>query len=197
MKLSSAPAHRLSVLLVCLALGACWGGDDDPNGVAREEFEARRDRIAPTLALASPTSAASMESLQSTLALAGTASDDRVISRVTWVNDRGGSGLAYQSEAAASVTWSASNIALAEGVNNIVLRAYDRAGNSATRALQVNHDPQQSHSAGQCRSGADRPGPAGTCTDPRAAGRACDNGTWRIALERRGDMGRVGARCRR
>ena len=148
MKLSSAPAFRPSVLLVCLALGACWGGDDDPNGVAREDFEARRDRVAPTLALASPTSAASMESLQATLALAGTASDDRVISRVTWVNDRGGSGLAYQSAAAASVTWSASNIALAEGSNNIVLRAYDKAGNSATRALQVNYNAPQLVSQG-------------------------------------------------
>ena len=70
MKLSTAPASRLSALLACLVLSACWGGDDDPNALAREEFEARRDRVAPTLVLSSPTSAASMDSGEATLALA-------------------------------------------------------------------------------------------------------------------------------
>ncbi len=140
MKLSSAPAPRFAVLAVLLALGACWGGDDDPNAVVREEFESRRDRVSPTLTLSSPTSAASIDSPQAILALAGTASDDRMVARVTWVNDRGGSGVAYQDSAAASVTWSAANIALADGSNNIVLRAYDKAGNSTARALQVSHD---------------------------------------------------------
>jgi hypothetical protein len=158
MKLSSAPAFRLSVLLISLALSACWGGDDDPNAVAREEFEGRRDNVAPTLTLVSPTSSASMESTQAALALAGTASDDRVVSRVTWVNDRGGSGLAYQDAAAARVAWNASNIALAEGSNNIVLRAYDRAGNSATRTLQVNYAP--------VTQGAAAPPPPPSSSDP-------------------------------
>ena len=72
-----------------------------------------------------------MESLDATLTLAGTASDDRVVSRVTWVNDRGGSGVAHQDAAAANVNWDAANIALADGSNNIVVT--DSAGARSVR----------------------------------------------------------------
>jgi hypothetical protein len=154
MKLSFAPASGLSVLSVCLVLSACWGGDDDPNSVAREEFEARRDRVAPTLVLTSPTSAASVESVEPLLTLAGTAADNQGVARVTWVNDRGGSGVAYQDSVSPSVAWSAANIALTEGSNNIFLRAYDRAGNSSSKSLLVNHTPSTA------QTGATPPSPA-------------------------------------
>ncbi len=171
MKLSSVPARRFPLLLICLALSACWGGDDDPNAVAREEFEGRRDQVAPTLAVISPTTSASMESPQATLSLAGTASDDRVVARVTWVNDRGGSGLAYQDAALERVNWNAANITLADGSNNIVLRAYDKAGNSSTKTLQVQYNaaPSQPPSSPAPLSDPSQPAPAPIPTPPGGA----------------------------
>ena len=111
---------------------------------AHWSFSARKKRpnsagVEPTIAVTSPSASASIDTAAATLTLAGTASDDRAIARVTWVNDRGGSGLAHQDAASASVNWSAANIALADGSNNIVLRAYDKAGNSVTKTLQVQY----------------------------------------------------------
>jgi hypothetical protein len=143
MKTRIVRSARLSVLAGCLLVASCWGGGDDPNAVDREEFEARRDREAPTLAVTSPTAADSMETGQASLTLAGTASDDRAIARVTWVNDRGGSGVAFQDSASANVRWTASGISLSSGGNNIVVRAYDKAGKSAEKVLLVNYTVPQ------------------------------------------------------
>jgi G8 domain len=124
-----------------LLLTACWGGDDDPNAVAREESEARRDRSAPTLAVSTPGEAA-FQTSQASLLIAGTAQDDRAVARVTWTNDRGGNGIAQQDAPAPSVQWSVPAIALAEGSNSIVIRGYDKAGNSSTKTLQVQYEPE-------------------------------------------------------
>ena len=141
MKSPFALAARLSLLLGCLLLASCWGGDDDPNAVAREESEARRDRVAPTLALISPTAGDSVQTTDGSLPVAGTAQDDRAITRVTWVNDRGGSGVAQQDATASSVSWNISSISLSEGSNQIVVRAYDKGGNSASKSLLVDFRP--------------------------------------------------------
>lgn len=87
------------------------------------------DRIAPALAITSP----GMSSYATTLPeirVAGTASDNTGLDRVVWtLGSRSGT-------AAGTRTWSAS-IPLATGMNNIVIRAYDAAGNSSWRSLSV------------------------------------------------------------
>lgn len=128
----------MSLLAVCLSLAACFGGDDDPNALVRETLEARRDRQSPALTIRTPTSATSMDTSATTLSLSGTATDDRTVARVTWTSDRGGSGIAQQDAAAASTAWSVPEIVLAEGGNTIVVRVYDKAGNSSSKTLTVN-----------------------------------------------------------
>jgi hypothetical protein len=65
------------------------------------------------------------------------ASDNRQVMRVTWVNDKGGAGTAALSGGGTAVNWSAPAIALGEGTNSIVVRAYDRAGNVTARSMAV------------------------------------------------------------
>jgi hypothetical protein len=148
-------------LLACLTAVACWGGDDDPNAVGREESEARRDRSAPTLMLSSPGDGAALETARPTLDMAGAAQDDRTIARVTWVNDRGGNGIAHQDSASASVRWNVSDIVLSEGSNQIVVRAYDKAGNRAAKTVLVQYAPAaQPVASDNPAPGSNEPAPA-------------------------------------
>jgi G8 domain len=144
---------RFLPLIATIMLASCWGGDDDPNALAREEFEARRDRSAPTLMVSTPSEGAALETAQPLLSIAGVAQDDRTVARVTWVNDRGGNGVAHQDTISANVQWSVAGVVLAEGGNQIVVRAYDKAGNSAAKTLQVQYAPATSP------GGADQPAP--------------------------------------
>ena len=74
-----------------------------------------------------------MSSYATTLAeirVAGTANDNTGVDRVVWT-------LGSKTGAATGTrTWSAF-IPLATGMNNIVIRAYDAAGNSSWRSLSV------------------------------------------------------------
>ena len=62
----------------------------------------------------------------------GTAASAAGIASVTWSNAAGGSG-----KAAGTTNWVAADIPLLKGTNNLTVRAYDEAGNSAWRALTV------------------------------------------------------------
>jgi hypothetical protein len=140
MTVDTARSVRRLCLAAVIVLVGCWGGDDDPNAIAREEFEARRDRIAPTLVVATP-DASGLETAQPSVAFAGSAQDNNFVARVTWVNDRGGNGIADQDTASASVLWTIPGIALAEGSNQITVRAYDKAGNRVAKTLFVHYVP--------------------------------------------------------
>jgi G8 domain/Glucodextranase, domain B len=181
MKLLSAHSLRLSTLAAALLVAGCFGGDEDPNAFAREEPESRRDRVAPTLSLTSPADGGSVQTDQPALALAGQAADDRLVARVTWVNDRGGNGIANQSAAAANVSWNVQAIALAEGNNNIVVRAYDQAGNSTTKSLQINYTAAQAAPPPAATGPAPAPIPAppsGPVNTSPGELRWSDAGTW-------------------
>jgi hypothetical protein len=137
---------RLGLVAFSLSiLSGCWGGEDDPNAIVRDSFEAMRDQQTPTLLVASPDSR--LETAQASLALSGTAQDDRGVARVTWVNERGGNGVATQDGASPSVQWRVERIALAEGDNAIVVRAYDRAGNVSSKTVRVHFAPDASAQA--------------------------------------------------
>jgi len=66
----------------------------------------------------------------------GTASDDKVVTSVTWSNSLGGSGIAY-----GTTSWqSRGNIQLFLGVNLIIVTAYDSDGFTATDNLTVTYE---------------------------------------------------------
>jgi hypothetical protein len=64
--------------------------------------------------------------------LAGTASDDREVTQVTWTNDRGGAG-----NAAGMADWSIAAITLRTGENVLTVTAYDAANNTGAATLTV------------------------------------------------------------
>ena len=103
-------ARLAPIAAVCAMLVACGGSNEaeaiDPNAAVREEAERRVDTAIPTLQVTAPTTSDAYSSKSTTVDFAGTASDDRKVSRVTWVNDRGGNGIATQTGYATSVTWS-------------------------------------------------------------------------------------------
>ena len=92
-----------------------------------------RDNTPPTVAITT-NGGANFASNATPLSLAGTASDNFVVSSVTWSNNGGGSNAATGTTA-----WTAS-IPLASGSNAIVVTATDAAGNTATASITVTLD---------------------------------------------------------
>ena len=90
------------------------------------------DTTAPVVTITTPTSSDTYSTSAATINIGGTASDSSGVSRVTWANSRGGSGLAD-----GAATWSVSGIALYSGTNILTVTAYDSANNSSTDILTV------------------------------------------------------------
>jgi hypothetical protein len=90
------------------------------------------DILPPTVAIASPTAAGSWTSESAILDLSGSASDNKVVDRVEWQNNRGGSGTA-----AGSTSWVVSGVPLYEGENVVTVTAHDAEGNMDTDTLTV------------------------------------------------------------
>ena len=156
--------HRLSALAaICLSLAACGGASstdsetlpvdtgadagagaeadessfDDPNQAPTEQAEALADTTPPALTVMAP-STTSHTTSHPAINVAGSAVDNRKVSRVTWYNaTRKVGGIASQSAYSTIITWSAKSLYLNEGPNTIYLRAYDAAGNSSTKVITV------------------------------------------------------------
>jgi len=90
------------------------------------------DSTRPAVTIATPTSTAAFSASSSPMALGGTASDNVGVTKVTWTNDRGGSGTAV-----GTTSWTASGIALQPGANVLTVTARDAAGNTAAATLTV------------------------------------------------------------
>ena len=91
---------------------------------------ASSDTTPPSIAILSPGSSI-VSAYSSTIAFSGTAADNVGVASVKWTTSTGGSGTA-----SGTVQWSAS-IPLLIGTNVVTVRAYDAAGNSAWRAINV------------------------------------------------------------
>lgn len=91
-----------------------------------------RDVEKPTVAITSPTTNTSYTTTNSTIALGGTASDDKAVTRISWESNRGGGGLA-----SGTTSWQIAGIQLASGVNVITVTAEDASGNVAKDAISV------------------------------------------------------------
>ncbi len=91
------------------------------------------DEQAPDITIDTPTASASYIVTTNTITLGGTSSDNYSgISKVTWTNNRGGSG-----EATGTINWNIYNIALYSGNNIITVTATDGAGNIATDIITI------------------------------------------------------------
>jgi len=75
-------------------------------------------------------------STEAIINLSGTASDNTGVARVTWQNDRGGSGVA-----SGTSNWTASGIVLSAGENIITVSAFDDADNSGQRVITITYSP--------------------------------------------------------
>jgi len=97
------------------------------------------DTTNPSIAIASPTTAASYTASGATMSISGTASDNVGVSSVSWINSRGGGGTA-----SGTTTWAASSIGLQIGTNVITVTARDVAGNVGTDVLTVTYSSSDS-----------------------------------------------------
>jgi hypothetical protein len=93
------------------------------------------DTTKPVIAITSPTGEAVLTWTTSTVTLSGTASDNVGVSRVTWINDRGGSGTAT-----GTTNWSASRVVLLPGINVLTVTASDAAGNTSSDVVTVTYN---------------------------------------------------------
>ncbi len=89
--------------------------------------------LPPTITISKPTTAVTYASAAAVLALEGTASDKGSVTKVTWSNDRGGSGTAT-----GTTGWHA-RVALQRGTNVVRVTAFDNAGKTATDTVTVTY----------------------------------------------------------
>jgi len=106
------------------------------SGFSQEVSKTIPDTHAPTVALTSPTTGATYETVQGSLDLHGTSADNVGVAEVRWSNSRGGGGTA-----SGTTAWSVSGITLAQGENVIVVTARDQAGNEGRYSLTVTYTP--------------------------------------------------------
>lgn len=91
------------------------------------------DLDGPLVKIVSPTSAATFATADSSINLAGTAGDAVGVTNVKWSNHRGGNG-----NANGTTAWSANNVPIQDGSNEITVRAFDPTGNAGEAILVVN-----------------------------------------------------------
>src|SRR3989449_6934673 len=90
------------------------------------------DATPPTVAITSPTFGATYSTSNALLTLGGIASDNVGVTRVTWANSRGGSGMAI-----GTTSWMANGFGLQLGTNVLTVTAQDAAGNGTMASLTV------------------------------------------------------------
>ncbi|MCP3928429.1 MAG: DNRLRE domain-containing protein [Bacteroidetes bacterium] len=99
------------------------------------------DTTAPSIVISSPTSDTSYNTEIGNITLSGAASDNKVVTQVSWVNSTGGNGIASGTD-----TWSVSGLSLTEGENIITITASDAAGNESIDQLAITYQPNLSNS---------------------------------------------------
>jgi hypothetical protein len=94
-----------------------------------------KDAKAPAIRILVPTAESTFTTASAAMNLEGEAVDDVNLARMTWVNDRGGSGAVTPNS-----RWAAGSVALQLGVNTITVTATDAAGNSASDVIRVTYE---------------------------------------------------------
>ena len=99
-----------------------------------------KDTEAPNIQITAPTALPVYTNVTGSLNLAGSASDNVGLTRVTWSNNHGGGG-----DATGTTNWSVTGILLQPGTNILTATAFDQAGNSSNDTLTVIYQtPKQS-----------------------------------------------------
>jgi len=93
------------------------------------------DVKAPAVRILSPSAAHRFSTEVGSIHLGGKSADDFGPVYVTWASDRGGNGVATGDD-----RWSASGVALQQGVNVITVTARDAAGNTSIDTVRVTVD---------------------------------------------------------
>ena len=106
---------------------------DASGNVSRDRVAINVDGRAPTVSIATP--AANSVTKAETVNLAGTSSDDRGVTQVTWTNNRGGGG-----RATGTTAWSVANAPLQTGVNVFTVVAEDGSGNRTSATVSVTRE---------------------------------------------------------
>ncbi len=95
------------------------------------------DPSAPTVKITGPTTADDFFTGSPTIALGGTASDNRAVTLVSWTNSANGAN----GNAVGTNSWTIASIPLVNGVQTLTVTSKDEAGNTAVDTLLVTLDP--------------------------------------------------------
>jgi hypothetical protein len=132
------------ILIMAAALSGC-PLDEDENRVAHGSTSQSNDPAAVnddlaqvTVAITAPISSSSMDTTDKSVSLAGTASSELGIYKVTWSTDRGPAGIASGKE-----LWRAEGVPLELGDNTITVTAEDTTGASNSRSVKVRRESGQ------------------------------------------------------
>lgn len=121
-----------------LALAACGGsGGED---IADMDLEQAQGKPSRTLDATPPSVAVTATGTPDAAGLVnvnGSASDNKDLRNVTWLNNKGGSGTATLSGTGSTATWSATSVQLQTGDNTLTFTVQDGAGNKGSTATVV------------------------------------------------------------
>ncbi len=129
-------AQQVLTLTLALSVSAClMDSAIDDSAIGGSE------NAAVSLTITSPSSASAMDTSDPAVSLAGNASSDMGVFKVSWANDRGGEGIANGTNA-----WQIASIDLALGENKITVTAEDTAGATTSRSIVFNRESGQTGS---------------------------------------------------
>ncbi len=120
------------------SLGRCDSGSCKEVNIA-----SAADTVKPQVRITGPTSAPSYFSPYPDVDLAGTASDNVGVARVTWRSSSGDSGTA-----SGTTSWSIRGVRLNSGANVISVTAVDTSGNRATDTITVSYQEEEDSGGG-------------------------------------------------
>lgn len=132
MMTSTWTTRNFLVLAIALSLGACLS-ESDSGDPAIEDV---------SIAITSPISSSSMDTTDSSVTLAGTASSSNGIHQVTWQTDAGATGVAEGTE-----NWIIAGLDLELGENLVSVTAEDGAGDKASKQISIRRESGQKGSA--------------------------------------------------
>lgn len=117
----------------------CNNEPPTPSGTVTAPSPAPSTDAPPTVSIQQPTNQTSYTTDQSSINLAGTASDANSIQSVTWSNSQGDGG-SITSVTGNYANWSISALPLQEGLNQITITATDSAGQATSTSLEVTYN---------------------------------------------------------
>lgn len=95
----------------------------------------------PVIEINSPTADSMYASSISPITISGTASDNSVLTKITWSNNRNAGFVGGSGDASGTENWNIDFINLEEGQNIITVTAIDGAGNTSTDSITITYNP--------------------------------------------------------